>query len=570
MGAERRSAQPCWATGRSRRSSRSRAASRLRSRPTRTGLRARFFPMQRGQSRRRRPATDGSRDERIQASWRHDSAGLLAPRHCSRFGTLPQNRPETSERRTATTGTSWPPKTCGSVASMRGQIKLEVLNVTNTVKVRGPITRSAASDLRPDPRAVRIHAPDADDVPHDVLRGRARCAGSVRAAASAARGLAPFRSGRAHASVGDEEGRSSRSAPCFSNGDSRCCIAPAFVPRSCSLVTLSAQPRAPLGIVTFPDPGAPRRTPSSSAAWRGCTALATKKPSTLSALRSESTRDSPWRTGARRCAFNQPLWFHEDVGSRGGRRWRSWRRRRRRGRRRRGRRASRDISPPLTHSTAPATKPARDKAYADAMAAWLPGSRKTTRRRRFTRSRCLRCFRAVIRRCRCARRRARSPKGCSRATRSIPARRTTSCMPTITRSLRAGAAARRAPTRRSPRLPATPCTCRRTRSFSSGCGTRRRRATRPHGTHRWRGRRGSKLSVAMRDFHSLIVAAVRVDAAGAVYETTRGHPTGGAGDEGLVAAARRRRPSLRRQRNRAGQRADRRCATIAARCVRAT
>ena len=38
------------------------------------------------------------------------------------------------------------------------EIKLEVLNITNTVKVRGPITHAWQRHIRSDPRAVRVHA----------------------------------------------------------------------------------------------------------------------------------------------------------------------------------------------------------------------------------------------------------------------------------------------------------------------------------------------------------------------------------------------------------------------------
>ncbi len=145
-----------------------------------------------------------------------------------------------------------------------------------------------------------------------------------------------------------------------------------------------------------------------------------------------------WPTGARRCPSISRSGFTK-TSPRAARRWRSWAPRRRRARQRRARRASRHISPPSRRSTgrrqsrrATARTPMRWRR-------WRRSSRRTTRRRRSTRWRCSRCCRAATRRCRCARRPARSPKACSRATRSIPAPRTTSCTPTITRTLAAKA-----------------------------------------------------------------------------------------------------------------------------------
>ena len=41
-----------------------------------------------------------------------------------------------------------------SAAAVRGQLRLEVLNLTNTVKVRGPTPAVGTLDVRPDPDAV--------------------------------------------------------------------------------------------------------------------------------------------------------------------------------------------------------------------------------------------------------------------------------------------------------------------------------------------------------------------------------------------------------------------------------
>ncbi len=101
------------------------------------GLSSAFFPMQRGNPGTGDPATDGSRDERIQNIWITSTAyanpGLFT------LGTLPRTDPDvrTPHRN------NWDfvaAKDLRFGGSMRAQIKLEVLNITNTVKVRGPIT----------------------------------------------------------------------------------------------------------------------------------------------------------------------------------------------------------------------------------------------------------------------------------------------------------------------------------------------------------------------------------------------------------------------------------------------
>ena len=51
------------------------------------------------------------------------------------------------------------------------EIRLEVLNITNTVKVRGPTQTRRQRHVRPDPVAVGLHAPDAADVQGQLLRG---------------------------------------------------------------------------------------------------------------------------------------------------------------------------------------------------------------------------------------------------------------------------------------------------------------------------------------------------------------------------------------------------------------
>ncbi|MCA1586615.1 MAG: hypothetical protein LC791_18205, partial [Acidobacteria bacterium] len=88
------------------------------------------------------PETDGSRDERIQGTWLNAS-GYSSPAPFT-LGTFPRTDPDvrTPHRH------NWDfvaQKDIRFGARMRGQIKLEVLNVTSTVKVVGPITTLGSS-----------------------------------------------------------------------------------------------------------------------------------------------------------------------------------------------------------------------------------------------------------------------------------------------------------------------------------------------------------------------------------------------------------------------------------------
>ena len=106
------------------------------------GLSSGFFRMQRGNPGTGDPETDGSREERIQGNWIID-AGYANPGVFA-LGTLPRTDPDvrTPHRN------NWDfvaAKDMRFGDTVRGQIKLEVLNITNTVKVRGPISTLGSS-----------------------------------------------------------------------------------------------------------------------------------------------------------------------------------------------------------------------------------------------------------------------------------------------------------------------------------------------------------------------------------------------------------------------------------------
>ena len=101
------------------------------------GLSSAFFRMQRANPGTGAEETDGSRDERIQTTWLNGAA-YSAPAVFA-LGTLPRTNPDirTPHRN------NWDfvaAKDMRFGATARGQIRLEVLNITNTVKVRGPIS----------------------------------------------------------------------------------------------------------------------------------------------------------------------------------------------------------------------------------------------------------------------------------------------------------------------------------------------------------------------------------------------------------------------------------------------
>ncbi len=110
---------------------------------TTNGLSSAFFRSQRA-NRTGDGVTDGSRDERIQGNWL-DIADYSSPGNLV-MGTQPRVDPDvrTPHRN------NWDfvaQKDIRLGDRMRGQIKLEVLNLTNTVKVRGPIATQGSSDF---------------------------------------------------------------------------------------------------------------------------------------------------------------------------------------------------------------------------------------------------------------------------------------------------------------------------------------------------------------------------------------------------------------------------------------
>lgn len=101
------------------------------------GLSSAFFLIQRVNPGAGEAETPGSRDERIQDTWL-TSAGYSSPAAFT-LGTLPRTDPDvrTPHRN------NWDfvaMKALRFRGSIRALIRLEVLNVTNTVKVRGPIS----------------------------------------------------------------------------------------------------------------------------------------------------------------------------------------------------------------------------------------------------------------------------------------------------------------------------------------------------------------------------------------------------------------------------------------------
>ena len=272
----------------------------------------------------------------------------------------------------------------------------------------------------------------------------------------------------------------------------------------------------PLGTITFPNSGAPAAQADfiRGVAWLHSFGY----EEAIDAFRAAQKIDPRLRAGllGRGDGFNQPLWFHEDVAAGPCGAGQARRRRRRRARRRRRRRASRRTSPPSRRCSGRATKPARDKAYADAMAALAAQFPQDDEAQAFYALSLL----------------AMLPRG----DQALPLRQKAGAIvegvftrnpqhpgaralhPARLRPRAARAARRwprRASTRRSRRRRVTRCTCRRMRSCSWACGTKRRPPIRRRGTRRSRGRRAKAVGRAAR-LSQPDVAAVRVDAAGAV------------------------------------------------------
>ena len=266
------------------------------------GLSSGFFQVQRVNPGTADPGTDGSRDERIQDVW-ITSAGYSAPALFT-LGTLPRTDPDnrTPHRN------NWDfvaAKDLRFGSTVRAQIKLEVLNVTNTVKTRGPIEHAGQFDLRSDSRARRLHAPDAGDVPRDVLVTKA--------------GYAETRNPRKHETRAT--GRPIRAARLFSVHSSNAVRAglrplaghsqhPARFQPGAS--TDPATPGAPLGSITFPATGNPK---AHEVFIRGVLWLHSfAYEEAIDAFRAAQAIDPQFVMaywGEAMC-FNQPLWFGEE------------------------------------------------------------------------------------------------------------------------------------------------------------------------------------------------------------------------------------------------------------------
>ena len=136
---------------------------------TRTPARARPRPTARAPSAsRRRPARAAS-PARVRHRHLAERGRVFAAAPTYTLGTLPRTLDDvrTPHRN------NWDFSAAKQVrlgGSSRGEIKIEILNLTNTVKITGPTTTRRQRDVRPDPHAVGLHAPDAADVPAVVLR----------------------------------------------------------------------------------------------------------------------------------------------------------------------------------------------------------------------------------------------------------------------------------------------------------------------------------------------------------------------------------------------------------------
>ena len=253
--------------------------------------------------------------------------------------------------------------------SRRAQIRLEVLNITNTVKAAATAAGNQQFRLchvRPRRHTARLHAPDAVDVQDVVLRGLGLAAWGLR--------LGPESSGLAKC-----QGRPRWAALVL--------YAEKIVKRWCSLVCAcvalwvahalaqapslhlrqgsggqakpqapSRKPQAALGSVVFPNSGS---AAAQADFLRGIAWLHSfMYEDAIDAFRAAQKIDPNFVMAywGEAMSFSQPLWLFEEV-DKGARRWRSWRPRLTRASRRQRRRANRDSCAPSKRCSVPATNP---------------------------------------------------------------------------------------------------------------------------------------------------------------------------------------------------------------------
>ena len=470
--------------------------------------------------------------------------------------------------------------------NVRGELKLEVLNITNTVKVTRPGRHRRQHDLRPDQHPVGLHAPDAADVPALVLEAGLGARGS---------GSRPRHDGEGRPSGPpfvctdgiDRAAHDSARSRRFWAGVRRVLLAAAR--SSVARRRAGAAPRRVGGARA--GRSIPRSAPAASARSRFPTAARAAAQDdflrgvawlhsfgyedAIEAFRAAQAKDPGFAMAywGEAMSFSQPLWFFEEPEQGRAALAQARRRPQRRasprartprergylravealwGAGRCGRRARRP-SPTAMADAWPRRIPADDEAQVFYALALL--GHDAARRRVAADSR--------------AGRRA-SPRPSSRATRSTPAPRTSSCTPTTTARWRHAAWRRRAPTRRSRRRRATPSTCRRTSSCSSGYWHDAAASDRAswHASVAWVER--GKRSVVQRDFHSLTWLQYELTQLGQFAEAQRiaaeVDAAAGGGHRPPTSSAAISTPTA----TSAAAAARWRCATTRARCARAT